>query len=273
MNDRYNSIETMDLDRIREVAPSIFAEKAADHVSDRYQFIPTTRVIDALSTQGWHPVWAAQTRCRNEEGRNYTKHMLRFRNDSMGLKIDECFPEIVLTNAHDGLSVYRMMAGLFRLVCGNGMIVAESNFASIQVRHVGYDDGQILEASSKVIESVPLIANSVKRFQAIELSQDEQRAYAKSALTLRYDDDQVPFEVERLLNPRRYEDNSPSLWHTFNRVQENMIKGGVKYVKRDECGRPLKRQSTRSIKSVTENVKVNRALWTLTEEMAKIKSK
>jgi hypothetical protein len=52
---------------------------------------------------------------------------------------------------------------------------------------------------------------------------------------------------------------------TLNRVQENMIRGGVR-------GRNVNggRMSTRAVNSVTENVRLNKALWTLADEMAKI---
>lgn len=35
------------------------------------------------------------------------------------------FPETVLLNADDGTSAYRVMSGVFRLVCPNEMIVAD----------------------------------------------------------------------------------------------------------------------------------------------------
>ena len=59
----------------------------------------------------------------------------------------------------------------------------------------------------------------------------------------------------------------PDLWTTFNRVQENMIKGGVPG--RSARGR---RMTTRGVAGVNENVKLNRALWTLADEFAKLKS-
>jgi hypothetical protein len=73
-------------------------------------------------------------------------------------------------------------------------------------------------------------------------------------------------EAERLLRPRRHADNKADLWTAFNRVQENIIKGGVSG--RSTTGRRL---STRAIGGVTENVKLNRALWTLADGRAELK--
>jgi len=52
------------------------------------------------------------------------------------------------------------------------------------------------------------------------------------------------------------------LWHTYNMVQENLMKGRV---------RQTNLRSSRPIKSIDKNVKVNRALWELAEGMKKIK--
>jgi len=40
--------------------------------------------------------------------------------------IDSLVPEIVLTNSHDGYASFQLMAGVFKFVCSNGMIVADS---------------------------------------------------------------------------------------------------------------------------------------------------
>ena len=57
------------------------------------------------------------------------------------------------------------------------------------------------------------------------------------------------------------------LFRSFNRVQENIIKGGVRG--RSTTGRRL---STRAVGGVNENVKLNRALWTLADGLAGLKN-
>lgn len=273
----------MSVDQMRAQAPSVFAQNPQhSRVSDRYAFIPTTRVLDQLAVKNWHPVWVAQSKCHNAEGREYVKHIVRLRNAALANIEGEAIPELVLTNSHNGLSAYKLMAGIFRMVCGNGMIVAEANFASIQIKHVGFTDSEVIEAGDKVIDSVPQLAASIARFRAVTLNLDEQRAFAKAALVLRYPENETPFEPQKLLIARRREDQNESLWHTFNRVQENMMRGGIHYSKptgelginlRTGMQAPLMRRNrTRAIQSVNENIKVNRALWTLADEMAKLKS-
>jgi len=57
------------------------------------------------------------------------------------------------------------------------------------------------------------------------------------------------------------------LWNTLQRVQENVIRGGL--AGRSAQGRKLQ---TRPVASIDRGVSLNRALWTLAEEMRKIKA-
>ena len=66
---------------------------------------------------------------------------------------------------------------------------------------------------------------------------------------------------------RRPEDTGHSLWATFQRVQENVMRGGQPG--RSPHGR---RMHTRPVGSIDRGVSLNRALWTLAEEMRKLKA-
>ena len=55
-----------------------------------------------------------------------------------------------------------------------------------------------------------------------------------------------------------------------NVVQENIIKGGIHGYRTDDHGR-ICRAKSRGVKAIDQNVKLNRALWTLAEKMAELK--
>ena len=57
------------------------------------------------------------------------------------------------------------------------------------------------------------------------------------------------------------------MWTTFNRVQENLMTGGLSG--RAKSGRAMK---TRPVAGIDQNVKLNRALWVLAEEMRRLRS-
>lgn len=97
-------------------------------------------------------------------------------------------------------------------------------------------------------------------------------AFARSAAQLRFEEES-PVQPEQLLIPRRNADTASDLNTVFNVVQENVVRGGIEYRGERRVGgvvRPI-RSHTRPVRSVDGDVKLNRALWTLAEEMAKIK--
>jgi hypothetical protein len=64
------------------------------------------------------------------------------------------------------------------------------------------------------------------------------------------------------LTARRYDDQKNDLWTTYNRVQENVIKGGI---------RQVNRRKSRGVNGIDENLRLNKALWTLAEQMKQLK--
>ena len=106
---------------IQEIAPSIFTTEPSEKVSDKYSFIPTVQVLEDMNELGWKPYEVAQRKGRNGS-HPYSKHMIRLRNTNLGM-IGDSVPELVLTNSHDGRNAFNLHAGVFRLVCANGLII------------------------------------------------------------------------------------------------------------------------------------------------------
>ncbi len=89
-----------------------------------------------------------------------------------------------------------------------------------------------------------------------------QQALAQAALTYRYGEEHQPITENQVLQPRRWEDKKDDLWTVYQRLQENLIKGGL-------SGRNAKgnRARTRSVNGVGGDIKLNKALWVMTEKM------
>lgn len=266
--------QPLTLDQIRQVAPSAFAAEAFTGMSSRYSYIPTSAVIEGMMSNGFQPFAASQSRTRIEGKSEHTKHMIRFRAQDFatGLQVGQTFPEIVLINSHDGTSAYKLMAGLFRLVCSNGMIIADSLIASQNIRHTGNVIAEVATGSVEIVEHMPKVIDAVARWQELQLSQAEQAIFAEAAHTVRFADSdghvETPIQPRQLLTPRRYDDKASDLWSVFNRVQENVIKGGLRAYKPGATVRT----ATRAVKGIDQDVKLNRALWTLGERMAELRT-
>ena len=260
------------MDQIQSAAPSAFAGQAYEKQSDRYSFIPTSDVINGMREAGFIPVSAQQGRSRIPGKAMFTKHMIRFRAQNQQLTaVGDSALEAVLINSHDGTSTYKLMGGVFRLACLNGMVIAESMFASVNIRHTGNVIDQVVEGTQLFFEQAPKVLEAIKNWKEIQLLPVEQLVLAEAARTVRFADEdgavKTPVTAEMLLNSRRYDDNADDLWHTFNRVQENTTKG-FRTHRRDTEGRRI---GTRAIKSIDGDVRLNRALWSLAERMAEIK--
>jgi hypothetical protein len=261
-------------DQLRRVAPSIFATEPWESVSDRYAFIPTIQVVDHLRDEGFVPVRATQSRSVIPGKKEFTKHMLRFRrmDDLSPAVLHQELPEIVLINSHDRTSSYQLSAGIFRLACLNGMVVKSADFGSIKVNHTGNIVDQVVEGSCRIIEEAPALMERIKEWKGIQLAPREQLAFATSALELRYPTPEganpsYPVRPESVMAVRRYDDRKDDLWTVSNRIQENFMKGGLRA--QTTTGR---RTTTRSITSVDSEMKINKALWQLTEHMAVLKN-
>jgi hypothetical protein len=244
-------------------APSVMATEAHESRGDKYAFIPTIQVIDGLRSEGFEPYEIRQTKVRDTGKREHTKHMVRMRHHSQ-IDTKAEVPEIILLNSHDGSSSYQILSGVFRFVCSNGLIAGDM-FNNVRVRHSGNVVDDVIEGATRVLEDAKQIGYRIDEYKGIMLTGDEQRALATAAVQLRWGDD-APVQANRLLQANRWEDRKDDLWTTFNRVQENMLKGGVPG--RSATGR---RTTTRAVGGVNENVKLNKALWTLADSMAALK--
>jgi hypothetical protein len=257
-------------EQLMAAAPSIFAREPWHKMSERYAFVPTIDVVEKMRSEGFAPVSAIQARTRIDGKGEFTKHMIRFRDVRQGDQaitrhLGQVYPELVLVNSHDGASAYKLDSGLFRLICLNGMVVGDGVVEHINVRHTGSAD-QVIDATYEIVDQMPKVMDSVESWQALRLPPPAQQAFAKAALALRYDEGEAPIAAEQVIQPRRYEDRGDSLWQTFNVAQENLTQGGV----RGRNPETLRRAKTRSVQGISENVKLNKALWTLAEEMRKI---
>jgi hypothetical protein len=276
---RYNmkrNSQPLTEDQIRQYAPSIFADAAHESRSARYTYIPTIDVVRGLVKEGFHPVSVRQSRTRDVTRTDYTKHMIRFRRDGQQYAaVGDTLPEVVLVNSHDGTSSYHLDAGLFRLVCLNGMVVHSGTIARVKVPHKGDVLGQVIDGAFEVIDASVKALEAPRQWSQLQLASPERSALAEAAHVLRFADSEghieTPIKPDQMLETRRFADRSTDLWTTFNTIQENTIRGGLHAWGRDANNRP-RRVTTRAVNGIDQDLKLNKALWTLAERMAQIKA-
>ena len=244
---------------LKELAPSIFTTQPSRKVSDKYSFMPTTRILEDLGKLGWEPYEASQRKSRTSVDSMFTKHLIRFRNKSVG-QLGDSIPEVVLTNSHDGRNSFNLHAGLFRLVCMNGLILADTTFDQVKIKHQWYNMEEITKVTNSMIDKITTIVTNINNMDSRELSEKEKRSFAKKAMLTRWPKGNDMLDIDDILQSVRTADKGDSVWKVYNVVQEKLIKGGLVFNNHRE-----KIQKLRPIINIDRKVEVNKNLWQLAE--------
>jgi Domain of unknown function (DUF932) len=249
-------------DAVRLRAPAVFAAAAHERMSPRYTFIPTERVLSGLINVGFVLVGATQTHTRSMSPM-HARHVVRLRRRFETVKLNDSILEILFLNSHDGTSAYQLRIGIFRVVCTNGLIVSRSAFPTQCVRHRGSIVDEVVIGALEMTERFESLAAQIERMEQRRLPKDEQLYFAERALELRYPKGAAgSLEPGQLLCARRSGDIGDDLWRVTNRVQENLLRGGLK--RRAASGRLIR---TRSITAIAQDVRINSGLWDLASEV------
>ncbi len=252
-------------EELKRAVPSAYSEAAHARTSNRYSFFSTDTVIEALRDSGWAPASGQQQRARALDRSGFQKHLIRFqRREELGRAVlHDSRLELVLVNSHDGGCAFQLHAGIFRLVCCNGLIISEASYGAVSIRHSHRTVEQVIEASHEIAEGSDRIGSRIDDFRQRELLDEERTDFARRALALRYETPEAaPVYPDKLLQPLRREDMGRSLWQTFNVVQERMMRGSrPDWAKAHREGRRMAR--VRALTGLDAQLDLNRNLWEL----------
>ena len=261
-----NNSQFLTKEEIKEKAKSIFTTDSAPGTSQKYSHISTECIIDDMSALGWGVVDAKQVRARKGDG--YQKHLVVFRNNDLfieGEDGDNVFPQILLTNSHDGKNAFTFTAGLFRLVCENGLVISTQEFENMKIRHYGYDFEELEKVITNMVEALPLAVESMNKFKQTQLDQETIIEFAKRAVQVRFGEEQtqnITIDYNDLVTPTRPEDRGNDLWSVFNTVQEKITQGMFNYT----VGAKVRK--ARKIKNFRQDLDLNAKLYELAAEFA-----
>lgn len=252
-----NSFEALDDVSLLHMAPSIFTSGHSFKRDERhYNVFKTIDVINSLREEGYYPVYARANGKRDSDIMDTRKHMVRFTHKDFiesPLAVNDERPELILTNSYDGSSSFNIMAGLFRKVCANGLMVMQHDIESARVRHIGHNIDEVISASLNVAKGLDNVMETVNTMKGIMLNEKQRKDLAAEIAEMRFEKKNIK-TPETLLTLRRYEDSwQPSLYNTFNVIQENMIKGGQRVT--DRIMRP--------ITNIDTDININQNMWNI----------
>ena len=252
--------------QIKERAKSVFTDTAGPGTSEKFTHIPTYKVIEDMSQLGWSVVDAKEVKARAKNSIGFQKHLVVFRNPDVvinGADGDTVFPQILLTNSNDGKNAFTFTAGLFRMVCENGLVISTEQFNDVKMRHMGYTFEELQTQIRAMVEQLPLTVESMNKMKSIQLSEDQAKELAKKALTTRFEEEQVEamnIDLDLLLDPTRPEDKGSDLWSVFNVIQEKILDGDFTYMS------GAKVRKARKVKNFKQDLEINQKLFAMAAE-------
>ena len=248
-------------EQIKEKAKSIFATGGGENTSERYSHIPTYQIVEDMKVLGWEVVDVKEVKARKNVG--FQKHLVVFRNNDIvidGKDGDTVFPQILLTNSSDGKNAFTFRAGLFRLVCENGLVISTQDFANMRIRHYGYKFEDLKSTITNIVEKLPLTVASMNKFKQIQLNKKQIIKLAKEALNIRFGEvemNRITVDWNEFVKPTRREDEGTDLWSVFNVVQEKVLEGDFNYVAGNRS------RKARKIKNFNQDMELNSKLYEL----------
>ena len=132
---------------IISIIPAAGTLMPVEKASEKYSFIPTLTVVDALREVGWFPISAEQSNTRVDHRDGFQQHMIRFIREGLadaGERVD-----MVLWNSHDLGSAFKLITSVWRFACGNGLMVS-SEFANFTHRHVGFNLDELVRSALEI---------------------------------------------------------------------------------------------------------------------------
>ena len=261
------------------------AERRKLGLSKHYSFVPTMKVVNDLRALGYECVDATQVKSRKKSTNGYQKHMLTFEHPDY--KVDQVkevelaegktetqvlpaeeYPQLLLTKTHDGGNSFSLSAGIFRLVCSNGLVIKTEDYGSARLVHKGYSFSAVRKLVNEFNVTIDEVLTKITAMKKVELTKEQQIEFAKKAALLRftaksYNEDNIAdvVDLDGLLEVERKEDAGNGLYEVFNRVQESLVKGKYLYASSGKVNAEgTKTRKGREIKNFKQSIDVNKKL-------------
>lgn len=255
-----------------EVLPAIAnTARHPDKTSNKYTEISTLTALTMLQDNGFYPVAANQTKCKNSADLPFAKHAIKFEHEQFNKLSPVLKPQLLLLNAHNGTSSFKLLTAYHVFLCSNGLVKYDGVTDAIRVLHLNFNENTFQAAIANFMQGIEPGLISVESWRNTKIEPEIATMYAQKALDIRWPnaDDQLKPTAKQILTPRRYTEKPDNLWSAYQIAQENIIKGGLQYWSKTEIGK-IRLARSRSVQAIDSNVSINQKLWQLTAETSSI---
>ena len=262
------TIKPLTNEQLKAKAPSLFQDQPYHEVSSKYHFIPTIEIIEQLRAENWYPVTVNEAGVRDLSKNGFQQHYVRFQHFSDLINPNANVVELLLFNSHDRSMSFSISAGVYRYICSNGLIIADSVFEAYKIKHLGDKENDVINAVANITAIKPKLLSKISKFESITLNQNEKESFLQSALPLRFENHLELDNPNELLTPLRVEDKNDDLYTVLNILQENFLSSKVSGYNKETN----RRFTSKQITSISKDVEINKGLWDIAERIASIKN-
>ncbi len=191
---------------------------------------------------------------KNSEGLG--NHMVKLRMiNKFEINGEYLHPEIIIKNSYDGSCPLRAYLGVYRIFCSNGLVVTLKDFGEIKIRHMGTEEDAAFEILGKAKDNLMKAVELQGLMADTQLNEVQIKDFAHKAAQIRWENVTEDADFEEFTAAIRPEDEGDNLWLVYNRIQENVVKGGVKL-------EGMKRKGKALVNAIRE-IEVNEKLFDL----------
>jgi len=227
-------------------------------LSDEYSMVSTADILETFRADGWVPTDYREKRVRVAERIGKQQHCIVLtRTESEGSTL----PRIMLKNSHDGTSSLRLLSGIFERICANGLVVGASA-EDVRFRHLGLTEEVIRAGIQRVTSSLHRAISLADRMKAITLDDRGRLEFSQKVIEMVWSGSDYRISPDALLWNHRQDQRVPTLWNTFNTVQERIIRGGVPQYRLN--GTSIR---SREVKAIDRSITLNQGMWDIAEEV------
>lgn len=252
--------EILELSPAAMVTSNTFGLLQDKKTTDKYSFLSTVDIIDAMNDLGWGVIGAKQTSLSP-----IGVHEITFASDDLIDLFPNHYgivPQIKFLNAHTGTFAARSFKSIYRQVCSNGL-VAQTSVGLKRTPHVGSINEKVNNIILDYIDSLKEVKGVVINASHTSIHHKTAMSLANKAIVARGLDPET-VDYKSMLAIKREEDANHDLWSVFNRIQEWTINGGfnINLVNTD----PVKGNKEYTlvappITNPVKSAKINIALW------------
>lgn len=244
--------------------------EAYGNVSNRYVPIATNDVLEVMKEVAGEMKITGfnNANVRKAEKDGFQRHaaMVEFSDANM---IDGTKMNMILFNSNDRSTSLKIFMGSLRAACSNQCVWGDQIAEPVSIRHTNKDWKESIYTLMDAYKETQVETQAmIQRMMDRKMSERDMAQFARAA----YEKILEPEISGSLLDPmelnqiRRRKDVGADLWHSYNRIQEGILKGGMTRIidKEDDKGMLFEAVSkTHKVTDTAKQIDFNRQLHSL----------